>query len=265
MNNEESSIENRLKDFRKKHNLSQEELAEKLGITRQSIIALEQGKSLPSLPLAVSMCQFFHSAFEDLFAFSREIEQEVDKIFDESNANIININAEPLIPAGHHSSPDGLRTAKENTMGNELEPWRPFREAVSLRDAMDRLFEDSVITPRGLSAMPRIDIKDKKDSIEVNAELPGLTEDEINVEISDGVMTISGEVKKEEEKEDEGYYYKESHSGSFSRSFTLPADVQEDKATAEMEKGILKVSIPKIAPKKATKVTVSKGKSQKAK
>ena len=142
-------------------------------------------------------------------------------------------------------------------MGTELEPWRPFREAVSLRDAMDRLFEDSVITPKTAGVMPKIDIKDKKDSIEVKAELPGLKEEDIEIEVSDGVMTISGEKKAEKEEQEEGYYYKESHTGTFSRSFTLPADVKEEKAEAEMKHGILTILIPKIEPKKATKVKIA--------
>ena len=146
-------------------------------------------------------------------------------------------------------------------MTGELGPWRPFREMVSLRDAMDRLFEDSVITPKGGNAgMTKIDIKDKKDHVEVRAELPGMKEEEIDVEIADGVMTISGEKKAEEEKEGEGYFYKESHTGAFSRSFSLPADIKEEKAEADMKNGILTISIPKIAPKKATKVTLKKSK-----
>jgi len=256
MNAEDSSIENRLKDLRKKQHLSQEELAEALGISRQSVIALEQGKYLPSLPLVINMCKFFHSPLESIFEFEMEIESEIDNIIDEQK-NIINVDRPIRLPSQNIESDRlGLVGDKENIMPNELGPWRPFREAVSLRDAMDRLFEDSVITSKGTVGMPKIDIKDKKDSIEVRAELPGMEEDEIEIEVADNVMTISGEKKAEKEKDEEGYYYKESHSGTFSRSFTLPADVKEEKAEAEMKKGVLIVTIPKIAPKKATKVKV---------
>ena len=272
--NEEFEIEIHLKDLRKKSKLSQEELAEELGISRQSIIALEQGKSLPSLPLAISMCRFFDSAFEDLFNFGQEIEHEMDRIFDNEKKyignnieniekNIINNIEEPIRLSSQDSGMNrsGLLDRKENIMGNEMEPWRPFREVVSLRDAMDRLFEDSVITPKGVTVMPKIDIKDQKDNIIVKAELPGMTEDDINIEVSDGVMTISGEKKEEVEENPpaggEGYYYKESHSGSFTRSFTLPAEVREEKAEAAMDKGVLTITIPKIEPKKATKVKIA--------
>lgn len=237
MENNEISIENRLKDLRKRRKLSQEELAEELGISRQSIIALEQGKYMPSLPLVVNLCKFFNSTFEEMFEFEREIEEKIGKIV-ESNSQLID-------------------PRKENIMGNEMEPWRPFREAITLRDAMDKLFEDSVITPRAVGAMPKIDIKDKKDSIVVKAELPGMSEEDVEIEISDGVMTISGQKGAEKEEEEEGFYYKESHSGAFSRSFTLPADVKEEKAEAEMKNGILNITIPKVEPKKATKVKIA--------
>jgi HSP20 family protein len=257
MNNEEISIENRLRDLRKKNNLSQEELAEELGISRQSVIALEQGKYLPSLPLVVNMCKFFHSPFEEIFEFQREIEEEISQAFEENK--LINIADGPIRLLSQNIEPDrsGLVRDKENIVANEMEPWRPFREMISLRDAMDRLFEDSVITPKTVSAMPKLDIKDKKDSIVVKAELPGMTEEEVDIEISDGVMTISGEKKEEKEKEEEGYYYKESHSGAFSRSFTLPADVVAEKAEADMKDGVLSIIIPKVEPKKATKVKVA--------
>jgi HSP20 family protein len=245
MEDKELSIENKIKELRKRRQLSQEELAEALGISRQSIIALEQGRTMPSLPLAVSLCQFFDSAFEEMFEFENEIHREMDKAFSDSHIRINVINP--------GEKPEG----KERAM-TDLSPWRPFREAVSLRDAMDRLFEDSVITPGKSVGMPKIDIKDLKGKIVVKAELPGISEDEINVEILDSIMTISGEKKEEKEKEEEGYFYKESHSGSFSRSFNLPSDVMGEKAEASMDKGVLTVTIPKIEPKKAKKIEVKK-------
>ncbi|MEI6499308.1 MAG: Hsp20 family protein [bacterium] len=249
MNEKDINIENRLKELRKLHSLSQEELADKLGISRQSIIALEQGRYMPSLPLAINLCQFFNAAFEEVFDFQNEIEQEIHEAFQESPIKINIIN-----------NPQEIGSRKDGVM-SELGPWRPFREAVSLRDAMDRLFEDSVITPTKNSVgMPRIDIKDKKGTIEVRAELPGIKEDDINVEIMDNVMTISGERMEDKEEKDEeaGYYYKESHTGSFSRSFTLPSEVVGDKASAEMHNGVLKISVPKVEPKKAKKIEIKK-------
>lgn len=266
MTSKESEIEikNRLKEFRQRQELSQEDLAEALGISRQSIISLEQGKHMPSLPLAINMCRFFDSAFEDVFQMHDEISREIDEAIGNQVGNIKIINkprteADPSSMLGASPSIE-LGARKENNM-SELEPWRPFREMVSLRDAMDRLFEDSVITPKS-TGMPKIDVKEKKNEVVVRAELPGISEDELNIEIADGIMTISGEKKDEKEEEKDGYYYKESHSGTFQRSFTLPADVNEDRAEAEMDKGVLTVILPKIAPKKAKKVTVKAKKTK---
>jgi len=249
MNEKDIEIKNRLKEFRQKQELSQEDLAEELGISRQSIISLEQGKHMPSLPLAINMCKFFDSAFEEVFQLHDEITREIDEVFNDQKSNIKIINK----PKGADPS-TLLGVGKENKM-NDLEPMKPFREMVTLRDAMDRLFEDSVITQKGAS-VPKIDVKDKKNEIIVKAELPGITEEDLDVEVCDGVMTISGEKKEEKEEEKEGYYYKESHSGSFSRSFTLPSEVDEDKADADMDKGVLTITLPKIKPKKAKKVSL---------
>jgi HSP20 family protein len=248
MDEKDLTIENRLKEVRKERKLSQEELADAIGISRQSIIALEQGKSMPSLPLAVSFCRYFDSTFEDLFEFEREVHREISEAICDGAIEIKVINSPEY--------ESGLR--KDSTMV-ELEPWKPFRETVSLRDAMDRLLEDSFITPAKAGGMPRIDVRDKKGSIVVKAEMPGIMEEDINVEILDNVMTISGEKKEEkEEKEgDKGYYYKESHTGKFSRSFTLPSEVMTEKAVAEMKHGILTITVPKVEPKKAQKINIA--------
>lgn len=234
MKNKEVKVHNNLKDLRKKHKLSQEDVADALGVSRQSVIALEQERYMPSLPIAVSLCNLFNSAFEDIFEFEREIDRMFDQAF--NNEEIINL--------------------KEAKMPSELGPWRPFRESVSLRDAMDRLFEDSVITPRAGGAVPKIDIKEKKDSVIVKAELPGIAEEDVNVEILDNIMTISGMKAEEKEEEKEGFYYRESHSGSFERSFNLPSDVKADRAEAEMHNGVLTITVPKIEPKVAKKISI---------
>jgi HSP20 family protein len=108
--------------------------------------------------------------------------------------------------------------------------------------------------------MPKIDIKDQKNSVVVKAELPGVKEEDVTIEILDNTMTISGEKKEEKEEKDEekGYYYKESHSGSFTRSFSLPSEVMADKAEADMKDGVLTITVPKIEPKKASKVKITK-------
>ena len=245
---EETEIENRMRDLRREMTLSQEELAEALGISRQSIIALEQGRYLPSLPLAVSICQFFDRAFEEIFCLAQSPENE----YDEDDKVKIKVSK---------SAKAALREESDMDM---LEPWRPFRESISLRDAVDRLLSDSVITPRTAGpAMPKVDIKERKEDFLIKAELPGLAEEEVDVEVSsDGIVTISGEKQEEKEEKEEGYHYHETFSGAFSRSFSLPADVVADKAAADMEQGVLTITIPKAKPEKVQKLKVSTKKKE---
>lgn len=250
MTEEDIEIENRLKELRRERQLSQEDLAGALGISRQSVIALEQGRFLPSLPLAISMCRFFDLAFEEIFQIEREIGEEIDRAFEEDNSiriKVVNTH-NPEVVSG-----------KEREMSNELEPWRPFREAISLRDAVDRLLSDSVITPRmPAMAMPKIDIKERNEDILVRAELPGIKEEEVDIEVSsDGFVTISGQKAQEKEEKEEGYHYKESYSGSFSRSFSLPTEVVADRAVADMENGVLTLIIPKARPEKVQKLKIA--------
>lgn len=250
MDEKDISIENKLRELRRERKISQEELADALGVSRQSIISIETGRTMPSLPLAVSLCHFFNSAFEEMFEFERE----VDRVFADFHQNTNIISSGDEVEQSTEKSEE-----KENKM--ELQPWRPFREAISLHDAMDRLLDDGLITPsRTFGVMPKINIKDKGNSIVVEADLPGVAEEDINVEILDDIMTISGEKKEETEDKDEkkGYYYKESHSGAFSRSFNLPSDVIADKASADMKNGVLTITVPKVEPKKAKKIEVKK-------
>ncbi|MFA7243917.1 MAG: Hsp20 family protein [Patescibacteria group bacterium] len=284
---EEPNIQNRLRELRRQHDLSQEELAEALGISRQSVIALEQGKYMPSLPLVVSMCNFFNSAFEEIFDFEKEINQMFEN---NSPIKIINHNpatagqlgqiederllgrldevgkpldrldevGKPLDRLDEVGKPLDRLGVKENSMPREIGPWRPFGEMVTLRDAMDRLFEESVVTPAKAGGMPKINVKETKDAVIVKAELPGVAEEDVTVEVADNIMTISGEKKEEKEEKDEGFYHKEMYTGSFTRSFTLPSEVKSEKAEAEMDNGILTITVPKVAPKQAAKIAVKK-------
>ena len=91
---------------------------------------------------------------------------------------------------------------------------------------------------------PSVNFFEKDGKYHVTADLPGLSKEDISVNVDKGLLTITG--KKEESKEEEGasYYLKESHSGSFSRSFRLPGEVQEDKVEATFKDGVLKLVMP---------------------
>lgn len=125
----------------------------------------------------------------------------------------------------------------------------------SLRRDVNRAFEDvfkdfdslpSVWSGNG-AATPSIDVKETDKGIEVTAELPGVDEKDIELELNDDVLTIKGEKKMEKEEKDEktGYHLMERSYGSFTRSIRLPYPVKTDAVTAEFDKGVLKVTCPR--------------------
>lgn len=139
--------------------------------------------------------------------------------------------------------------------GRSLDPTLdPF---FSLHRDVNRAFEDMFkgfgALPEGWGgngiAAPRIDVKETEKGLEVSAELPGVDEKDIALEIDDDVLTIKGEKKQEKEEKDEksGYHLMERSYGSFARSIRLPYAVKADSVTAEFSKGVLKVHCPKPA------------------
>jgi len=150
----------------------------------------------------------------------------------------------------------------------ELEPYRPSR-ALSAFEQMDRLFEDffgrrfgtwwpGVRWPAEMEVSPSVDIFEDKDEVVVKAEIPGMVKEDVDVNITENTLTISGEKKKEEKVEKKDYYCFERSYGSFSRSFRLPSDVQTEKAKATFKNGVLEIRLPKTeeAKKKEIKVKI---------
>lgn len=138
----------------------------------------------------------------------------------------------------------------------------PFSELMSLRQAMDRLFEGSVVRlARFLPALsekltPSVDIYQDLDKLTVKVTLPGLKSEDVSIDINNGVLTIKGEVKSEEEVKEEDYLYQERCYGSFCRGFNLPSGLQTDKADATMEDGILTLNIPKAEEAKPRTIKI---------
>jgi len=155
----------------------------------------------------------------------------------------------------------------------ELTPYRSSRD-ISALEQMDRLFEDffgrrfrpwwpgvrwpEIKWPTEVEVHPSADIFENKDEIIVKAELPGMAKEDVNVNITENSITLSGEKKKEEKVEKKDYYRLERSYGSFSRSFSLPGDVQTEKAKATFKDGILEIRVPKTeeAKKKQVKVKI---------
>jgi HSP20 family protein len=150
----------------------------------------------------------------------------------------------------------------------KVEPARPL----SPFEAMEKRFEDFFRRPSSLMGppwwpglrmaegeiAPSIDIYEEGGDVVVKAELPGMKKEDIEVNLTDQAVTVSGEKKKEEKVEKKGYYRLERSYGSFARSFSLPAEVRPDDAKAQFKNGILEIRIPKTeeAKKKVKKVSI---------
>ena len=146
-------------------------------------------------------------------------------------------------------------------MADELQRWEPFRDLVTLREAMDRLFAESVVRPStafpsfGIEG-PAVDMYQTQDDIVVKAALPGLAPDDIDISVTGDMLTIKGEFKDEEQVEEGSYLRKERHSGQFVRELSLPTLVNSEKAKAEFEHGVLTLRLPKAEAAKPKSITI---------
>lgn len=158
------------------------------------------------------------------------------------------MNLRSLIPIGR---------SRETAVRRE-----PDYPLVSLQREIDRLFHDfgrgfpalGTREPRDL--MPAIDVTETDGEIEITAELPGLEEKDVQINVSDNVLTIRGEKKAEKEDKQKDYHVVERSYGSFYRALELPAGVDADKIKADIAKGVLKVTVPKPAARQARRIDV---------
>ena len=167
--------------------------------------------------------------------------------------------------------------AKNVTPAPVAHEWQPLE---TLRREIDRLFDNfhhaswhlpisrtqfgtEPFWRRGLGGndLPAVDIVEKEKAYEITAELPGLDEKNIELKISNGVLTIKGEKQEEKETQKKDYYLHERSYGSFQRSFSVPDGVDVEKADARFKKGVLSVTMPKTpeAQKKEKKIPISAG------
>jgi HSP20 family protein len=143
-----------------------------------------------------------------------------------------------------------------------IERWQPFSELMSLRQAMDKLFEDSFVRPsRALAALgevaaPALDVYQTANEVVVKATLPGVKSEDVSIDITGDTVTIKGETRAEQEIKKEDYLYQERRYGSFARSVVLPGGLKTDKAEATMEDGVLTLTIPKAEEVKPKAIKV---------
>ena len=139
----------------------------------------------------------------------------------------------------------------------------PFRDMVTLRDRMDRLFEDSLSKARGgeeefgiTTWAPAVDIYETKDNLVIKAEIPGIEKKDVSIEVKDNTLKLKGERKYEKDVKEENYHRMECSYGSFQRTFSLPATVDQEKISASFKNGMLEVTLPKKEEKKPKQIEI---------
>jgi HSP20 family protein len=141
--------------------------------------------------------------------------------------------------------------------------WEPLRELSSLQNEVNRLFNTVFDAPAGQGTggavrrwMPAMDLLETPDHFVLRADLPGMSESDVAIEVEDGTLTVSGERKADHEERQEGYVRVERAFGAFSRSLSLPQGVDADAVTASFDKGVLEVRIPKPEQRKPRKISI---------
>ena len=140
---------------------------------------------------------------------------------------------------------------------------RPVGNLFSLHNEMGRIFgdmlsaQDSETNTENTSWMPTVDISETENDFEIYAELPGVSEGDVNVSVTDNLLTIKGEKRPEEKTDNENFHRVERRYGSFQRKFTLPRHVETAGIKAGFKDGILTLTIPKVEAAKPTEIPIT--------
>ncbi len=146
-----------------------------------------------------------------------------------------------------------------------LTRWEPFREFASLQDRINRVFRDtysegsrdeSLATS---SFAPAVDVYEDEHNVTLKVEVPGIDEKDIDIRLENNTLTVHGERKIEKEEKEENYRRVERQYGSFTRTFTLPTTVDAEKVSANYDKGVLSITLPKKAEAKPKQIKVNVG------
>jgi len=137
--------------------------------------------------------------------------------------------------------------------------WAPYRDSLSIRELMDRFFNEPMGGLHSLTEgahVPAVDLYQTEDEVVVKALLPGMKAEDIAISVTGEALTLRGIVAEESERSDATYYLRERRQGEFSRTLPLPATVVADKAKAEFENGVLTLTLPKAEEVKPKTITV---------
>ena len=138
---------------------------------------------------------------------------------------------------------------------NVVKGYNPFAELEELREQFSKLLNVQESKPSDIAFIPTVNTREADDAYYIEVDLPGVAKDDINIDVDDNTLTISGVRKVKEEHKEDNFYKVESVYGKFERSFSLPEDVDSDKIEAKHNNGVLEIKIPKVekvekAPKK---------------
>jgi HSP20 family protein len=148
-----------------------------------------------------------------------------------------------------------------------LTRFEPFREFATLQDRINRVFRDSYTggdrdeSLTTSSFAPAVDVYEDEHKVTLKIEVPGIEEKDIDVRVENNTLTVHGERKIEKEEKEENYRRVERQYGSFTRTFTLPQTVDTENVSANYDKGVLKISLPKKAEAKPKQIKVQVGSS----
>ncbi len=137
-----------------------------------------------------------------------------------------------------------------------------FTDMLSLRDAMDRLFNESIWSPFALDSerregfVPRVDVSEKEHEVKVRVDVPGVKPEDVNIEVTEDSVTISGSSEKTEEEKKENYYCIERQSGQFFREFALPARIDPKSVEAKTKNGVVSIVLKKQPSEERQKVKI---------
>ena len=232
MSEPKHTIHIRIRDLRREKALTQEELAEALGISRQSINAMEAGRCLPSLPVALQIASYFSVPIQTIFGIEDAIAEQAQ------------IVSEVL-----------QQTTNEQSMA-QLVPWSPLRD---MREALDELMDESAGWNPGMPAVsgPAVNIYQNGREVVVEMRLPGYKQDDLSIEVGEDFLTVVGNQHSEQAQDERNYFRREFMSQNFQRTLSLPALVEGEKAEAEMKHGMLTITIPKVAEEKPKTAKIS--------
>jgi HSP20 family protein len=215
-----------LKDLRQAQDLSQDELAHQLGISRQSIISLEQGAYLPSFPILINLIHFFNCSLDELVEGAPKLIQKIETANSQKGD-------EPAMP---------------------VIKWDPFHAIDRMHDEMGEMVERTfgrMDWPQAVGSMTgAINIHETDQEYEIQVQAPGFKEGDLNLEFSDDTLRISGEKKVKEKEEKKNVVRREWEHSSFSRSIRFAQPIKDDQVEAKLTEGVLTIHAPKVEPVK---------------